>query len=150
EQQICRRVFLRLTQPGEGTEDTRRRAPLYEILPADGEHSTIAMVIRTLADAEVRLITTESGQELRGEQFVEVAHEALTRAWPRLRAWIEQDRAALRTHRRLTEAAHEWIENSRDASYLYQGARLAVAEEWAGALTDDINDLERAFVAASL
>jgi hypothetical protein len=27
QQQIARRMLLRLTQPGEGTEDTRRRAP---------------------------------------------------------------------------------------------------------------------------
>ena len=34
EQEICRRIFLRLTQPGEGTEDTKRRATLQELLPA--------------------------------------------------------------------------------------------------------------------
>ena len=30
-QAIARRVLLRLTQPGEGTEDTRRRATLREL-----------------------------------------------------------------------------------------------------------------------
>jgi hypothetical protein len=32
EQELCRRTFLRLTQPGEGTEDTKRRASMQEIL----------------------------------------------------------------------------------------------------------------------
>ena len=31
EQELCRRTFLRLTQPGEGTEDTKRRASMQEL-----------------------------------------------------------------------------------------------------------------------
>ena len=42
------------------------------------------------------------------ERWVDVSHEALIRGWPRLRGWIEEDRAGLRLHRRLTEAAEEW------------------------------------------
>ena len=33
EKEICRRIFLRLTQPGEGTEDTKRRASVQELIP---------------------------------------------------------------------------------------------------------------------
>ena len=32
ELEICRRIFLRLTQPGEGTEDTKRRAAFDELI----------------------------------------------------------------------------------------------------------------------
>ena len=60
---------------------------------------------------------------------MEVAHEALIRGWGRLRQWVEADRAGLRTHRRLTEAAREWKEHTGDAGYLYQGTRLAVAHK---------------------
>src|SRR4028119_29857 len=35
EREHCRRIFLRLTQPGEGTEDTKRRASFGELVPAD-------------------------------------------------------------------------------------------------------------------
>jgi hypothetical protein len=149
EQMICRRIFLRLTQPGEGTEDTRRRASLQELLPAGGDSSALDEVVHTLAGTDARLVITEGSDEHTQEQFVEVAHEALIRSWPRLRSWIDQNRAALRTQRRLTEAAREWESNQRDASYLYQGARLAVAQEWAVANKDDLNDIERAFLDAS-
>src|SRR5690606_24559471 len=33
QQKIARSIFLRLTKPGEGTQDTRRRAGLTELLP---------------------------------------------------------------------------------------------------------------------
>jgi signal transduction histidine kinase len=150
EQRICRRIFLRLTQPGAGTEDTKRRVPLHELVPATGEFEKVETVIRVLAGAEARLITVESGEVLKGEESVEVAHEALIRGWSRLREWIEQDRSALRTHRRLTTAANEWQNSGGDESFLYRGMRLAQAEEWAQAYAEHVNPLERQFLQASL
>jgi WD40 repeat protein/energy-coupling factor transporter ATP-binding protein EcfA2 len=146
QQKAARRVLLRLTQPGEGTEDTRRRATLAELLPAEGEPADVEAAVRELADA--RLLTT--GKDERDDEIVDVSHEALIRGWPRLREWIEEDRAGLRTHRRLTEVAIEWKRNHRDESFLYRGARLAEAREWAKAHADDMNPLEREFLNSSV
>ena len=129
EQELCRRTFLRLTQPGEGTEDTKRRASMRELLSLSGESPAEENIVQKLADAS--LLTTE-GDLSRKDAFVEVAHEALIRSWPQLRKWIDADRAGLRTRTRLTEAANDWKNAGRDPGYLYTGARLAVAEEWAG------------------
>jgi tetratricopeptide (TPR) repeat protein len=148
EREFCRRIFLRLTQPGEGTEDTRRRASLRELSSSEGDAAAVGAVVQRLADA--RLITTEGGERDPTEGFVEVAHEALIRGWPELRRWIDADRAGLRTHRRLTEAAQEWKTTGRDPSILYTGARLAVAREWAASHPGDPNALEAAFLAASV
>jgi WD40 repeat protein len=146
EKRLARRIFLRLVAPGEGTEDTRRRAALAELLPTEGEAMDIKTVVWELAGA--RLLTT--GRDERGKEIVNVVHEALIRGWPRLREWIEEDRAGLRTHRRLTETANEWEENNHDESYLHRGTRLAEAEEWAKAHADDMNPLEREFLEASV
>ncbi len=113
EKELCRRIFLRLTQPGEGTEDTKRRISLRELETAGGDAVVVERVVQKLADE--RLITTE------GEEQVEVAHEALIRGWSALRQWIEVDRAGLRTHRRLGEAAREWQASGREESFLYEG-----------------------------
>ena len=150
EQEICRRIFLRLTQPGEGTEDTKRRATLQELWPAQGERESVEVVVQTLAGEEARLVTTEGGEALEGECFVEVAHEALIRGWSRLREWIEEDRDSLRMHRQVTEAAQEWQQGDQDESFLHRGARLAAIDEWAGAHADELNALERDFVGASV
>ena len=139
-------MLLRLTQPGEGTEDTRRRATLAELLPAEGEPADVETAVRELADA--RLLTT--GKDERGDEIVDVSHEALIRGWPRLREWIDEDRAGLRTHRRLTEAANVWSNKDQDESFLYRGARLTEAAEWADAHADDLNPLEREFLEASV
>ncbi len=148
EREICRRIFLRLIQPGEGTEDTKRRAALCEVFSCAGESSAVEAVVQKLANA--RLITTEGEPPLKTDVLVEVAHEALIRGWSQLRKWIDADRAGLRTHRRLTEAATEWQNNNNDSSYFYRGLRLAVAKEWAEAHPTDLNPLERKFLDDSI
>ena len=142
QQTIVRRVFLRLTQPGEGTEDTRRRATMAALQTTAEETDVVADVVKILADARL-LVTSE-------DQQVDVAHEALIRGWPRLRGWIEEDRSALRTHRRLTEAAEEWQRLQRDPGVLFRGALLTVAQEWRETHEADLNLLERDFLDASV
>jgi WD40 repeat protein len=146
-QAIARNVLLRLTQPGDGTEDTRRRALLSEIVARPEDADAVASVVGALADA--RLLTTGADEET-GRGWVEVAHEALIRSWPRLRAWIDEDRAGLRIHRRLTEAADEWQRLGRDEGLLFRSARLAEAVEWRERNEARMNAAERAFLDASV
>jgi WD40 repeat protein/energy-coupling factor transporter ATP-binding protein EcfA2 len=146
QQKIARRIMLRLTQPGEGTEDTRRRATMLELITKTSEGGEVEGVAQALADS--RLLTTGSDEEP-GHQTIEVSHEALIRGWPRLRRWIEEDRAGLRILRRLTEAAREW-QPAKDDSLLYRGVRLAQAVEWRERNADALNDIEREFLDASL
>jgi hypothetical protein len=146
QQAVTRRLMLRLTQPGEGPEDTRRRAAMIELWTRPEEQWAIEQVVQQLTSA--RLLTTSV--DASGQRQVDVAHEALIRGWPRLRRWIEEDRTALRTHRRITEAAQEWQRMQRDESVLFRGARLAQAHEWRAQHEDDINDLERAFLDTSM
>jgi len=140
QQTIARSIFLRLTELGEGTQDTRRRARLAELIPRSEDRPAVEAVIKILADA--RLITTDEGT-------VEVAHEELIREWPKLREWVALDRAGLRIHRRLTEAVQEWTELEREPGELYRGIRLARAMEWAEEHASELNALEREFLDAS-
>ena len=144
QQEVARRTFLRLTQPGEGTEDTRRRARLDELASSPADSEMVDGVVHALVDA--RMLTTGGGA---GEQWVDVSHEALIRGWPKLRRWLDDDRTGLRVHRRLTEATEEWERLDRDAGTLYRGARLAEAVEWRRRNEDALNPLERDFLDAS-
>jgi energy-coupling factor transporter ATP-binding protein EcfA2 len=56
EQSIVRRIMLRLTQLGEGTEDTRRRATIDEVVTTPSETDAVERVVKAMADA--RLLTT--------------------------------------------------------------------------------------------
>ncbi len=140
QQDLARDIFLRLTELGEGTEDTRRRAGLNELMLKSEEAVTLRGVLNTLAEA--RLITLN-------EDSAEVAHEALIREWQRLREWLTQDREGLRLHRHLTNSAHEWEARGRDPAELYRGARLAQLREWTLTKEGQLNALERAFLEAS-
>ena len=142
-QAVARRVLLRLTQPGEGTEDTRRRAERRELIIRPGEEDEVDAVIASLAEA--RLLTTGVDEATR-EPVVNVTHEALIKGWPELRGWINDDREQLRLHRRLSDAAAEWDAGGRDDGQLYRGAPLAV---WEGRDESDLNERERGFLAAS-
>ncbi len=141
EQEITRRIFVRLTEPGEGTQDTRRRAALSELVAGAADAAQVEAVLHTLAAA--RLVTIGAGT-------AEVAHEALIREWPALREWLDEDRASIRLHRHLTESAHAWQRLDRDPGELYGGARLAQASEWAEEHAGELNPVERAFLSASL
>ncbi|HEX5840787.1 MAG TPA: BTAD domain-containing putative transcriptional regulator, partial [Anaerolineales bacterium] len=141
EQALARVIFLRLTELGEGTEDTRRRVSFEELLSHTENVGEVRSVLNKLAEA--RLITL-------GENTVEVAHEALIREWPTLREWLSQDREGLRLHRHLTEAAYEWELLGRDPGALYRGAHLAQAREWAALHPNALNVGEREFLAASI
>ena len=140
EQIITRNLFLRLTELGNGTEDTRRRASFEELMSHTENAAEVRAVMNILAEA--RLITL-------GEDTAEVAHEALIREWPTLREWLDRDREGLQLHRHLTEATHEWEVLDREISVLYRGSRLAQANEWAEINPLALNTQENAFLEAS-
>jgi formylglycine-generating enzyme required for sulfatase activity len=146
QQVVARQIMLRLTQPGEGTEDTRRRATIDELITHQEEAILVEKVVGILTDE--RLLTTTDEQAY--GQTVSVSHEALIRAWPRLRTWIEENRAGLRILHRLTEAAQEWQRLKRDKGALYRGARLAEVMEWRQQNEAELNPLEREFIEASI
>jgi formylglycine-generating enzyme required for sulfatase activity len=140
EQGIARSIFLRLTELGEGTQDTRRRVKMDELAQGAGAHDAVAKVLKTLTDA--RLVTTE-------QDSAEVAHEALIREWGTLRKWLDEDRESLRLHRHLTESAYEWERRGREASELYRGARLKGIQDWMKGHSEQLSRLERDFLKAS-
>lgn len=141
EQTIARHLFLRLTELGTSTEDTRRRAGMEELVPQGADGTRVRSVLNQLANA--RLVTL-------GKDTAEVAHEALIREWPRLREWLNTDREGLQTHRHLTIAANEWALMERDPGALYRGARLAQAREWAAQNAAALNAQESSFLNASI
>ncbi|MEV0996448.1 hypothetical protein [Nonomuraea sp. NPDC050202] len=60
-----------------------------------------------------------------------ITHGALLRAWPRLREWLDGERAGLAVHRELAEAARRWQAGGRRESLLFQGEPLDRALAWA-------------------
>jgi WD40 repeat protein len=132
EREAARRILARLVALGDGVPASRRRVTRAE-LDLPGTDTVLSQLARS------RLIVL-------GEDDVEIAHEALIEAWPRLRQWLRAGREALLLHRQLTEASSIWEGLRRDPGALYRGARLSM---WDDRGLDGLNPLERAFLTAS-
>nr|WP_268267503.1 helix-turn-helix domain-containing protein [Streptomyces coriariae] len=142
EQQTIRRILVRLVHVADGTGPARcrmSRAALMERL-ADTDGATAALD----AFVRARLITAD-------RDTVEIAHEALLHAWPRLRGWIDADRHGLLIHQQLAHAAEEWEREGGDPSALYRGTRLDTVRAWAEELDgrSRLSAQEEAFLRAS-
>jgi uncharacterized protein YjbI with pentapeptide repeats len=147
EREICRQVFLRLTEPGEDTEDTKRRMPFRDLVLTETARETVEEVVQRLAGADVRLVTTEGSAD---ERFVEVVHEALIRNWGRLRNWIDADRVFLNWRKRLRFALDQWQDKVQNEWALLRGTPLTEAERWLDKRGSDLGQAERDFIQASV
>ena len=137
QRERARAILLRLTD-AEQPVPVRRRVALSELETERDEDATAALAVLT----ESRLLTVD-------EETVELAHEALLREWPRLRAWLAEDLDGRRVQQHLINAAAEWERSGRDTAELYRGARLAAALDWAASHDPELNELERAFLGES-
>jgi hypothetical protein len=115
---LAHQLFGRLVHVVDHGRVTRRQVARAELAlsGADGQPIDVGEVLSRFV--EQRLITADA-------EHVEITHEALLDAWPRLRSWIDADRDRLRAHRQLTEAAEIWRSSGRDPAALLRGGRLA-------------------------
>jgi hypothetical protein len=142
----ARQVFLRLVSVDEEHEDTRRRVRRTEL-----EHVGVDAVDLDVALREYgrhRLLTFDRDSATR-TPTVEVAHEALLSEWPRFRDWIDEARDDLLTRRRIEVAAHDWLAAESDASFLFTGGRLELAESWATESAFELTEDEQRFLLES-
>jgi DNA-binding SARP family transcriptional activator/WD40 repeat protein len=94
-------------------------------------------LVDLLVDA--RLVTSDEG-------VIELSHEALARAWPRLRGWLDDDAEGQRVLRHLAVAAGAWDSMGRPDAELYRGARLRSALEWRAAASPRLTATEQEFL----
>ncbi|MEV0675430.1 serine/threonine-protein kinase [Actinosynnema sp. NPDC050436] len=111
DQNTLRTTVLLMTSVQDSGAVTRRRA----VLPP-------SPVLDRLVEA--RLVTAD-------RDGAQLSHEALLSAWPRLRAWVDEDRDALVARRKLADAARRWVDAGRHAGDLPRGPRLATTLSWA-------------------
>ncbi len=136
QQRMVRDLMLRLVLPAPEGESVRSRTP-RRLVATDQSHERVIEMLVTS-----RLVTSDDG-------VLELAHEALARAWPRLQQWLRDDTEGQRILRHLSAAADAWESMGRPPSELYRGVRLAEAVDWHGRVGPDITPLERSFLTAS-
>ena len=121
-----------MTAGSEG-EPIRSRVP-RRLLSTDPEQEHLIDLL-----VASRLVTSDAG-------VVEIAHEALARAWPRLRGWLDDDVEGQRILHHLTGAADAWDSMGRPDSELYRGVRATQALQWKAGHATTLTDTEVAFL----
>lgn len=170
EARACARwIFLSLTQLGEGTEDTSRRALKSDLIVAKYPEPLVDRTLQVLTAAKLVVVSAgdsewqlgrqrsespsdsdEAAGDIPPEPTVEVAHEALIRHWPTLRWWLEENRSRLRARRQIESAAQQWMQHDRQPDFLLQGVRLDAAAEVYAEAEDELSQDVQAFVEAGL
>ena len=134
--QKLRDLVLRLVTAGAEGEPVRSRVP-RRLLSGDPAHEHLIDLL-----VASRLVTSDAG-------IVEIAHEALARAWPRLSAWLDEDVEGQRILHHLSGSADAWNSMGRPDSELYRGARATQALQWKARQDTTLTDTEVAFLEAT-
>ena len=176
EQAVAKRVFLALTQLGEGTEDTRRRVTKSELVSPAFPVELIEQVLEKLVAAKLVVtsqamsqatsqatsqvtsqIQMEGGENSRSipnastSEILDVVHETLIRHWSLLRGWLDENREMLRRLRRIEQAAQEWDSAGQPSAgeYLMHGLRMRDAEDFNRTYPGELSAVAQQCVAAS-
>ncbi len=145
------RVFVNLTS----AQRDECRAVMRRLVTVDATgtvalHAADSAAVETTparAEAVARLVSARL-LVARADDYL-LAHEALTREWPRLTAWLDEDAETHRLVAHLAAAARTWEAGGRNADDLYRGSRLDAARSWQHASTDTLAEVESEFLSAS-
>lgn len=145
EQRVAQQLFLRMVTIGDGDAWTRRRVSAAEVLGLDVDVLSLQRVIHHFGDHRLLAFDRDPVSDA---PTLEVAHEALLTAWPRLQEWIDEARDDVRRRSLLGIAALEWVDSGERADYLYTGSRLSEYEAWTDTSVVALTQLERRFLQA--
>ncbi len=112
---VARRLFSQLVNVDEEGRVTRRRLHHADLPDAPDEALGLEPVVEAFVAGRI-LTATDS--------TLEISHEVLLWAWPRLSGWVEEDLEALRLRRRVSQLAADWDREGRSADGLLRGAVL--------------------------
>lgn len=145
QQDIAQRMFRRMTVLSENGQYGRRRVARRELYTSEGRTADVDAVLNAFAAKRLVVVS---------ETSVEIAHDYLLLAWPRLRDWLVDHQADHLLYRQFANDARDWQNHERDSSFLYRGKRLAAVQtgSWATATEGPIvlDDVERDFLATSV
>lgn len=141
EQRAIRRVFGALVAPA-AADDLRRRVRVADLRTNEAAGAVVDRY------AAARLLTLDRDPVSR-EPTVEVTHEALLRAWPRLAGWLAEDRELLSHVRAIEVVADRWEDGGRSPADLLRGVRLQAGTELVDDAPDRLRPVDHELITAS-
>ena len=139
---IVREIFRNLTT----AQGTRASLDREELLSAFPDRDAAERVLGQLVDA--RLLTSYEAEETAGvarRQRVEIVHESLLKAWPRLVRWQTQDADGAQLRDQIRQAARLWEERGRPEDLLWTGASYLDYRAWRARYPGGLSSVEEDF-----
>ncbi len=136
------RAFRNLTT----AQGTRAVLDRDELLSAVTDRVAAEAVLTKLIDA--RLLTsweTEAAEGQPARHQIEIVHESLLSAWPRLVRWQTQDADGAQLRDQLRQAAHLWEERGKADDLLWTGTSYLDYRAWRARYPGKLSSLEEDF-----
>lgn len=142
------RELLRNLVTAEGTRASRLREELLSVFDASQAEGA-GEVLDALVNARLLTSYEVAGHDGRdGGSRIEVVHESLLTAWPRLVHWRTQDAEGAQLRDQLRQAAQLWEERSRPDDLLWTGSSYREYALWRDRYPGNLSAVEEAFARA--
>ena len=138
------REILRNLVSAAGTRAFQTRDELLSVFP--DQRGEAEEVLDRLVEA--RLLTSFEAPSEGGDtrqRRLEIIHESLLAAWPRLARWRDQDAEGARLRDQLRQAARLWDERGRPIGLLWTGPSFSEYVAWRARYVGRLTALEQAF-----
>ncbi len=143
---IVRELFRNLVT----VQGTRAARDMEELLSVFEDRDAAKGVLQELVDA--RLLTTydvpAAEEEEAGHSSIEIIHESLLTAWPRLVRWQTQDADGAQMRDQLRQAARLWQERGRPLDLLWTGTSFNEFKIWRERYSGGLTASEESFAQA--
>jgi len=114
QQKLARDILISMTEIRDDRH-IRRAITLRRIGDAHpGEEAEVNAVLDALRASRLIVIGAD----------VQIVHDVLLEAWPRLKDWIGEDLRNFMAHRQFQDDAYLWTDHGEQRDFLYQGIRL--------------------------
>ena len=149
---LVRELFRNLVT-SQGTRTVRGRAELLSVFDAEnasnGTRGQAEEVLNALVDARLLTSYERAGDEGESQQELEIIHESLLTAWPRLIRWQTQDADGAQVRDQLRQAAQVWEERGRPEDLLWSGTAYRDFAVWREHYPGGLSTTEDAFAKAA-
>jgi hypothetical protein len=124
---LARCLFQSLTELDSGNRRIRRPVHLSEVAAISEVAPERVMDVIDCFRSGGRSFLVLSSEDAADDPLIDISHESLIRQWRTLCGWVDEEAAAAKLYRRLTETAAVHPEGKAD---LYRGADLEQALAW--------------------
>jgi WD40 repeat protein len=144
---LVRELFRNLVT-AQGTRAVREREELVSVFDA-GTRAEAESVLGALLDARLLTSYERAGEGAESHQQVEIVHESLLQAWPRLVRWQTQDADGAQLRDQLRQAAQAWHDRGRPDDLLWSGQPYRELSLWREGYAGGLSATEEAFTRAA-